>query len=367
LLESFSSSGFRNLESEPFALARGITLLYGDNGAGKTNFLEALAVLSGRPSFRAARSSEMARGDSFTVRGRARGPAGPEELSVAWQAGRARRFARGSRAVPFTAMAEVFPAVFLVPEDRDLVIGSPSARRRFLDRMAVTLFPAAAADFRRFHKALEQRNAQITTGVEGDALESWTEEFLECCAAVARRRRDALALWKPAFVELCGGPSGLPELEVSYRGGPGEAGDAVGHYRAEAASCRRAELARGHTLFGPQRDDLEMSRGGRAFAASASGGEILRAAFLARIAEGRAALRAGGHAPLFTVDDFDSELSPRSAEALLSELPEDGQLVLTTTRPEAAAACPRRPEALYEVEAGRARLRPERENMRRIG
>jgi len=54
LLESFTSTGFRNLGSVPFSFAPGITLFSGENGAGKTNVLEAIAVLSGRPSFRNA-------------------------------------------------------------------------------------------------------------------------------------------------------------------------------------------------------------------------------------------------------------------------------------------------------------------------
>ena len=100
---------------------------------------------------------------------------------------------------------------------------------------------------------------------------------------------------------------------------------------------------------------------------SASTGEIMRAAFLVRLSEGETVAAMRGAVPLYALDDFDAELSPGAAESLLAHLPEEAQVALTSAHPDAAARCPRRPEAIFEVMDGNARPSAARENLRRIG
>jgi len=367
LIDTLSSAGFRNLDSQALAFAPGLTLLVGDNGEGKTNVLEALCVLSGRPSFRGATPAEMAAGDTFWVRGRILGPSGQDGLSMEWIAGKSRVFRRGEKAISFARAGRLFPAVFLAPEDREIFLGPPGVRRRFLDRLAVSLFPAAAEEHRQFRRALDQRNAAIAQASPSDAMESWTEELVRRGAAVRARRHEALHAFSEPFCDLLDRAGSVSGLEMAYSGAPGPAEEAEEHYAREARRLRSAETSRGHTLFGPQREDLVFTRSGRPFAASASSGEVLRAAFLLRLAEGRAVERTGGETPLIAIDDFDADLSPRSAEALLAEVSPLAQAVLTTTRPEAAACFPREPDAVYRMEGGRAVARPTRATLRKIG
>ena len=82
MLETLHTSEFRNLAPDALSFSPGTTLLFGENGQGKTNFLEAIAVVSGRPSFRGARSSEMALDGTFSLRASGRGEDGVESISA---------------------------------------------------------------------------------------------------------------------------------------------------------------------------------------------------------------------------------------------------------------------------------------------
>jgi len=362
MLESFSATGFRNLGSAPFSFAPGVTLFSGENGAGKTNILEAIAVVCGRPSFRNAESRDMAREGTFFVRAAVRGEGGPDQIAVHWASGQPRRFSRNGERATFAEAGDVFPAVFLAPEDRALFLGTPAVRRRFLDRLAVTLFPAAAGGYDRFRRALAQRNALLASpSPRADELAAWTEEFIGCAHVVAARRREAFAMWREKLAARIASSGTLSELRAEPKGEPPE------EYAERARVLAARERERGHTLFGPQRDDLEFTRAGKGFGTSASTGEIMRAAFLVRLSEGDTVAGARGVVPFYALDDFDAELSPGAAESLLAELPAAAQVALTSAHPDAADRCPRRPDAVFEVVDGSARPRTMKENLRRIG
>lgn len=366
MLETLHSNEFRNLAPEALSFSPGTTLLFGENGQGKTNFLEAVAVVSGRPSFRGARSSEMALGGAFSLRASVRTENGAESISAEWGAGRARFFQKNGKRSDFSEAGSVLPAVFLAPEDRALFLGSPTVRRKFLDRLAITLYPAAVGDYRKFHRCLEQRNALLASpGAAG--LESWTEQFILSAALAASRRLAALESWRLHWSGLLSRAGSLSGIELRFLGPTGSQEELAAAYREQHGRVARAERDRGHSLFGPQRDGIEFERGGRPFGASASTGEVMRAAFLLRLSEGETIAAVAGKVPLYALDDFDAELSPCAAESLVAELPESAQIVLTTAHPETVSRCPRKPDLIYEVVQGRAILQARRENLRKIG
>lgn len=369
MLEKISCRGFRNLASEPFQFAPGTTLFFGENGAGKTNILEAAATLAGRPSFRQAEPSEMADGNAFSLFGTVRAASGREELGVEWSAGRPKRFERAGKRANIAEMAEAVPAIFLAPEDRALFTGSPQNRRRFLDRLAITLYPAALEECLDYQRALAHRNAVLSDGLQPDpgSLEAWNEEFVRKATALALRRRQVFAIWREAFSRRVRGSGSLSELEAVYSGEEGSAAEIREQFLRKAAELGSRERLRGHTLFGPHRSDIEFRRGGRLFGASSSTGELMRAAFLVRLAEGEAVTGQRGVLPFYALDDFDAELSPGASEQLLSQIPEPAQVFLTSAHPESVSGCPRRPEAVFEIVRGRAFPHGERAHLRKIG
>jgi DNA replication and repair protein RecF len=362
-LTEISARGFRNLAPEPVFFGSGITLVAGENAQGKTNLLEAVAIACGQRSFRRAGPAEMAAdGGSFAVS--AAFACGPrqERIEVAWSRGAGRRFTRSGKPISFREASALAPAVFFAPEHRDLVVGSPGLRRRFLDRLALHCRPAAGDDLARYERALASRNALLAQGgvsdQRGEELEAWTEEVLAAAWEVRRHRQEALSAWREVFGELAG------------QAGP-EYGRIQAVYQMEETTpeeLRQAlrrlapiERRRGHTLRGPHRDDLAWSRDGRPLAGQASAGEIHRIVGLIKFAEWATVATTTEEKPLLAIDEFDAGLSEGWVEALVAALPNAETVLLTSASEPARHA--RWVNQVLEIRSGRAVARPRAVNL----
>jgi DNA replication and repair protein RecF len=333
LLE-LTSRGFRNLSPDAVSFEPGWNLVVGENGQGKTNLLEAIALLCGQRSFRRATPAEMAAdGESFSVEGRLRRGFATEDVRVAWLRGEGRTFRRAGKEISFREASALAPAVFLAPEHRSIFTGPPQERRRFLDRLVVGRRPAAGADLMAFERALRERNALLhalrdgrTGGGDSAAeLDAWTEELGVAGEAVRRHRKAALEVFREAFSTLLT-TAGEEYADVTLSYSCGEHLD----LSATLKKLLPIERARGRSLAGPHRDDLLWSRAGQPLEGRASAGEIHRLVTLAKLAEWRVVREAAGESPLFAVDDFDAGLSARSLERFLAGLPEGTTVILTT-------------------------------------
>lgn len=333
-LLDLTSRGFRNLSPDVVSFEPGWNLVVGENGQGKTNLLEAIALLCGQRSFRRASPAEMsADGESFAVAGKFRRGFATEDVRVAWQRGEGRTFRRAGKEISFRDASALAPAVFLAPEHRSIVTGPPEERRRFLDRLVVGWRPAAGADLVAYERALRERNALLLALREGRngareaalELDAWTEELAAAGEAVRRHRGAALEAWKDAFSRLLE-TAGQEYAGVTLSYSCGDSSD----LRTTLKKLLPIERARGRSLAGPHRDDLLWSRGGRPLEGRASAGEIHRLATLSKLAEWRVVREAAGEAPLFAVDDFDAGLSDRSLDRFFAGLPEGTTVILTT-------------------------------------
>ena len=355
-LTRITAHSFRNLSPDPIFFGCGTTLIAGDNAQGKTNLLEAVALVCGQRSFRRAKPAAMARGlEGFRIDGMVARGASIENISIAWTPEEGRSFARAGKATGFREVSRLAPAVFLSPEHRELLTGGRAARRRFLDRLSLLCHPAAGDDLARFERALAQRNILLARARDGQRagageMDAWTEEFVLAGAAVRRHRRSALEEWSGFFQPLCAdaGPE-YSSIQTTYLSD----GETEEELRTACARVSSVERRRGHSLTGPQRDDLLWERGGRPLAETASAGELARAIALVKLAEWRAIAKASDEAPLFAADEFDAGLSEAWVEAFLEALPE-AETVLLTTASE-PGRWRGRADAVLEMREGRVR------------
>ena len=369
-LTRIATHSFRNLSSDPVFFGGGRTVIAGENAQGKTNLLEAIALVCGQRSFRRARPQEMAEGEAgFRVEAVVAREAGPEALAVEWSPGAGRRFTRAGKEIGFREASRLAPAVFLSPEHRELLTGGRASRRRFLDRLALFCRAAAGEDLARFERALSSRNALLAREREGSGgrdaaeMDAWTEEFVLAGDAVRRHRSLALDEWLSFFGPLCvaAGPA-FAAIGVRYSA----EGESEEDLRSACARLLPAERRRGHCLAGPQRDDLIWTRGNKPLASTASAGELSRVVALTKLAEWRAVARAAGEAPLFGVDEFDAGLSAGGVEAFIEALPPAETVLLTTASEPArwrrlaggAAATATATATVVEMRAGRVHDRP---------
>ena len=357
-LSELSNQGFRNLSPDPVFFGGGVTLITGENAQGKTNLLEAIALVCGQRSFRGATTAAMASdGKRFSISGVIEAAARPERVSVTWTSETGRGFLRGDKPAGFREISALAPAVFLAPEHRELLTGTPSVRRRFLDRLVLGLKPAAGDDLARYATALKERNALLARGRHGRGpaaapgeLEAWTEELSVAGAAVRRHRRSALSAWAGEFDALARAAGGeYVEVRADYSVDP--AADSVEALRSACERLLPLERRRGHSLAGPHRDDLVWTRAGKPLALEASTGEVARTVALVKLAEWSAVAKAAGQPPLFAADDFDAGLAEGWVEAFFDALPADAAVLLTTAAPTARWA--RRASTVLEMRQGR--------------
>lgn len=331
--------GFRNLRAQQVELGPGVTLLWGANGAGKTNLLEALYVgLAGR--------SCRTRNDRETVAFEE--PMARVEVEVSREAEETHTFlwsfARDGDRRYLVDGAPMSPehrehrpplAVFL-PDRLSLVKGPPQGRRSHLDRLVGALWPSRADARRRYGRALAQRNAligRIRRGLASlDSLDAWDLELAGAGLDLMDGRREAVGLLTGEFVAAAG-DLGLAG-EGSLRYAPRSAASNRDELAGELGERRSGDIERGYSGHGPHLDDLEVALDGRSVRRYGSQGEQ-RAALLALLfAERRALREARRIPPLMLLDDVMSELDPDRRGLLAGRLAEgDGQALITATEP----------------------------------
>ena len=329
---------FRNLADAEIGLGPGLTVLHGPNGAGKTNLLEAVFfALTGR-SCRTRRERETIAFGADLARVEAVLEPDPDEAAepirmlASISSGEARR--RLVDGAPAQAADDRRrPAISIFMPDRlALVKGPPSPRRAHLDRLAGALWPGRADLPREYSQALAQRNNLLARSVaEGDpeALNAWDRALAERALPLTEARAEAADRLTEPFAEagetlgLAGGAT------IAYR-------PRIEQLDAEAVVAellerREGDVARGFTGFGPHRDEVELSFGGRSLRRYGSQGQQ-RLGLLALLFAEREALReARRQLPLLLLDDVMSELDPDRRGRLVAMLEGGGQALITAT------------------------------------
>jgi len=360
---SLSTEGFRNLVSSRVELHPRLNLVVGDNGQGKTNLLEALALVSGRPSFRTrdlaeARQHLAARAlVSVRLRNDGSDPGSDATLGFVYADGAREQYRNGKRVTRLTA-ARCLPAVFLTAQDQSRLSGPPAERRRALDRAALALRPEHSRALLTYERARAAKTRLLSLGARFDADELAVYEvaLAEAGGLVAVARREARARLEREIgrhADELGSPFRNISLELTSDLPVG--GDAKEMSVALAALLRgrKVEERRAQRcLVGPHRDDVVLLADGVPLASRASSGET-RTFLLAWTLAEMSLMAGGGRAPLLGFDDFDSGWDPRVLGAFAEVLPEEGQVFLTSARPEAVRGLPLPAGSIYRMTAGR--------------
>jgi DNA replication and repair protein RecF len=344
---------FRNYADERVGLGPGLNVVSGPNAQGKTNLLEAIATAALTRSPRAGSAGELVRwgADTARVLSVVQRPDGPTAIDLRLQ----RQAATGSMVRtllvdgsprPPRGVLGLCPVVLFWPEDLLLVKGAPEGRRRLLDVVIAQTDPQAAAAMLRFRRVLDQRNAllrQVRLGQGGAAaLSGFTQELVRSAGVVVAARLRLVDELGPLAAAALGEISdGHERLELQYRldgaGGdpPRDAGEATERLAAILGTRRSEELARGITVAGPHRDDVEILLDGRPARTAASQGQQRSLVLACKLAEVRHLTARLGMAPVLLLDDVLSELDAARRGRLLTALGGGSRLqtVLTTTDP----------------------------------
>ncbi len=315
-------------------IAPGLTfnILTGENGAGKTNVLEAISLLTPGRGLRGVALSEIARQGSPGGFGVA-AQLGEVELGTGTLASAPdRRIVRINGAThAATALSEWLSVIWLTPAMDRLFSDSPSERRRFLDRLVLALDPAHARHSSRYDAAMRQRNRLLTgnQSPDPDWLTALEEQMALHGGAISQARAQLIALLSE---QITGTPDDLFAKAVLAIDGWHDDGLLM----KQLAHGRTRDATAGRTLTGPHRTDLIVTHLAKMQpAASCSTGE--QKALLLGIILSHAALVAQrrGKQPILLLDEVGAHLDSVRRTALFARLANDGgQVWMTGTDPE---------------------------------
>lgn len=324
-------TGFRSYESLRLSLDGRPVVLTGANGAGKTNLLEAVSYLVPGRGLRGASLERVVRlgASGWAVAATVSRPDGAVEIGTGYALGDAGRTVRIERetARSVAALAEIVRALWLTPAMDGLFAGPAADRRRFLDRLVMTLDPTHAARAADFDRAMRQRNRLLEEPRPDPRwLDGVEAQMAALGGAIAVGRADAVARLADVLATRDGGVFPLPGLRLD---GPLEAEattrpavDIEADYARRLAAARREDAAAGRTLAGPHRSDLAVTHTARDMpAALASTGEQKGLLIALVLAHARlVAAASGGVAPLLLLDEIAAHLDDMRRAALFAEL-----------------------------------------------
>jgi DNA replication and repair protein RecF len=323
-LTKITLSNFRNHAASELAQTAHFNLLVGENGAGKTNVLEAISLLSPGRGLRRASLTDLARRPTpdadpaaFAI-----GASLIEQGQVSARIGTYTEESRPSRRLvringadaSASALSEWHAVSWLTPAMDGLFTDSAGARRRFVDRMALAIEPGHAKSVSQLEIALRERNRLLEERGDARWLDAIEAQAAQHGAQVAKTRARLLTLLADELSTLPPEPFARPIL--SYRpGGPIDMPELL----AEFARARPRDRAAGRALSGPHRDEVEvvMAMSGQP-AASCSTGE--QKAMLIAITLAQGVLASSGRPSVLLLDEVAAHLDPVRRRELFCRL-----------------------------------------------
>ena len=373
---------FRNLTRVSTDLDPGLNLLFGENGSGKTSLLESSYYLSTARSFRdTGLNTVIQRGaKSCLLRGKVEIGNVKYEIGITRDLGGNREIKINSETTKKSSdLARLLPTLVLGPNSVDLLLGSPTLRRRFLNWGLFHVKPGVAhssgavtghsfTDFpvkwEEANRCLRQRNLllrrQVTSRRAGNQseLETWSDLLASYANQIDQQRAQYIELYRPLFAKVALQLAGIEELRFDYYRGWNNEADIRDIYLKEV----ELDQKRGFTQKGFQRADVRITVSGQPASKVCSRGELKCLAWAMLLAQGALASEISGshgaRTTLYLVDDLASELDEKHRTKVCQLLLETGQQVLLTgveVKP-LLAACDNQYGRLFHVKQGRVEV-----------
>jgi len=362
--KSLRTAAFRNLvDSETFTGAKDVFLV-GENGQGKTNFLEALYFCAYASSFRAVRDGEMASSNltdndnkDFSAEVKLSQSVN-DTILVKLENGKKSIFINGKRAEDRKELLSIAPSIVFCHEDMEFVSGSHERRRWFFDQTLSLYDSVYLEDLRRYRRVLKSRNTILrdyalgkTSGSPESVLDALDTQFAEYGLKLMEKREKAVQDFSGVFGSLYEEVAAISGISVRYthswklRPTTQESSDSLeGPWKLCSSSLddiishlqqrRAADMAAGLSLSGPHRDRYQFARNSsnrneNDFTLKASTGQRRLLALLLRTAQASRFCAMTGLKPILLLDDVLLEMDGEKRRKFLSVLPAYDQAFYT--------------------------------------
>jgi DNA replication and repair protein RecF len=341
LLESLEVHNFRNLSGR-VDWGHGLNIIYGDNGQGKTNWLEAIYLLATTKSFRTQRLQETIKfeEDLAVVRGRvAQSLEVHRDMQVNLR-GTTKSISINGKREPVTRYLGQLHAIAFTADELNIVRGGPDARRKFLDRGVASLHPSYVQTLADYNHVIKQKNRLLQDASESELssdgianlVAPWNEQLVRLSAEIHHARTDYVQRLNAVLEHRLFDKEDVGIRYLSSLEGKGNLDDYASLIAERLQLRLQAEIAAGYALIGPHRDDMEILFDGRDMRAFGSSGQQRSALIILDLANVSVYYSWHNEYPLFLIDDVDAELDRKRINRLLEYLEGRTQTFITTSK-----------------------------------
>lgn len=334
-LKKISLLNFKNIEQEELGFNRGINCFVGDNGAGKTNVIDAVYYLSMCKSSLAMTDTQSIRhgSDFFVLDGQYATDDGHAEGIVCTFSRKGGKVLKrnGKEYERLSEHVGLVPVVIVSPADSALISDAADERRRYLNGFISQLDRDYLTSLMRYNAVLAERNRLLKTMPDETILAIYDRQMAEHGTAVHARRRQIVAELQPLVAEYYASLSGDREqVELHYRS---ELNDRPFEEVLQAA--RQKDLVNEFTTSGIHRDDLVLRIGGYPLRKYGSQGQQKSFLIALKLAQYAIVARARGERPILLLDDLFDKLDAGRVEHLLRLVGDEafGQIFITDCNP----------------------------------
>lgn len=341
LLESIEATNFRNISGK-IDLGGSLNLLIGDNGQGKTNWLEAISILATTRSFRTARLQEAIRFDEemAVIDGSVRVSGEITRGLRTLIEERVKQFAVNGKKETLSKYLGQLHAVVFTADELAVVRGGPEHRRRFLDDAITAVHPPYSATIAEYGRVIRQKNALLQKARDAEfsiektaeLLLPWNEQLVKIGTKIHRSRVRIVERLNEVLEKRLFSSEEVAIRYASSFEGKGDLNDYEKLIEERLKTRVQAELVSGHSLIGPHRDDLDIEFDGRDIRKYGSSGQQRSAFLLLLLANIAVYFATRNEYPLFLIDDIDSELDHDRIGRLLEFLDGKTQTIVTTSK-----------------------------------
>lgn len=327
---------FRSYKDASITPGPGLVILTGENGAGKTNLIEAASFFAPGRGLRQASLSEVARqqgNGGFTVSARTQSPGGLGEFGTGTTASapERRQLRVNGASAPLTSLGEWLSILWLTPAMDRLFTEGASGRRRFLDRLTLALYPVHATHASRYEAAMRARNRLLSDENTPDPtwLTALEAQMAEHGTALAQARLNMANALDEQLRTQADGP--FARASIAITGWQIDDTPDAESFAAALLRARPVDRAAGRTLAGPHRSDIDVRHAEKnQLAGLCSTGEQKALLLGLILAHADLVAHRRGDRPILLLDEVAAHLDPRRRAALFDRLSATGGQVWMT-------------------------------------
>ena len=339
--------GFKNLSGISFAPDPKYNIIVGPNAQGKTNLLEAMWILSGCKSFRGSKEKDYICLGGNRMESKIKILDSVREQKITFEMTRSAANPKnitlnGVKQKGTRALFDVFKCIAFIPDDVDIIKGSPEKRRNFVDMAASQLNPVFVMHINKNNAVMNQRNALLKgimqKNTDRSILEIWDRQASREGAVISYMRHEYIQ----KFNSICGRlyrtiSGGTEELELEYKSNVFRPEDfekpcgdeAYEQYYRKLLETAEYDIRTGSTHAGVNRDEILIKINGVSAKDYGSQGQIKSAALVMKLAQAEIFMQKSKDAPVIFLDDVMGELD-ENRQRFVFDMIKDMQVFITT-------------------------------------